>query len=83
MGCRPGKEAAMLLNPDFLGWLNSQTKVAKKDEKARPLVKRGEKINKGGADKAARANAYEGEEREANGDVEYLNERKTNYSFYA
>jgi hypothetical protein len=73
----------MLLNPDFLGWLNSQTKPVKKDEKARPLVTRGEKINKGGADKANRANTYEAEEREAGGDVEYLNERQTNFSFYA
>ncbi len=73
----------MLVNPDFLAWLNSQTKPARKDEKARPLVKRGERINKGGADRAGRANAYEGEEKEAAGDVEYLNERKTNVSFYA
>ncbi len=73
----------MLVNPEFLAWLNSQTKPAKKDEKARPMVKRGERINKGGADRSAKANTYEGEEREAAADVDYLNEKKTSLSFYA
>ncbi|UQZ89011.1 hypothetical protein C4J81_07290 [Deltaproteobacteria bacterium Smac51] len=73
----------MLVNPDFLAWIHSQTRTTKKDEKGRPLVKRGEKIDKGGADKANKANAYEGDEKEAAGDVDYLNERKTNLSFYA
>ncbi len=73
----------MLVNHEFLAWLNSQTKPARKDEKARPLITRGAKINKGGADKANQANTYTGEEKEAAGDVEYLNERKTSLSFYA
>lgn len=73
----------MLVNPEFFAWLKSQTKPVRKEDKGRPLVKRGEKITKGGADRAARANAYEGEAEERGSDVEYLNERKTNFSFYA
>lgn len=71
----------MLVNSEFLAWLNSQTKPARKEDKGRPLVRRGEKITKSAQDKSARAGAYEGEAEERGSDaVEYLNERKTNFS---
>lgn len=74
----------MLVNPDFLAWMHEQVRGARpKGKKAGPMVRRGENITPGDFDKNAPGAAYEGEEREAEAGVEYLNERHTNVSFYA
>lgn len=73
----------MLVHPEIYAWLNSQNRTEPKREKSRPLVTRGEKINRGGPEKTREAQQYEPDQDEQLNEVEYLNERKSNYNFYA
>jgi len=73
----------MLVHPEVYAWLNRQNRSERDEDKKRPLVARGEKINKGGAEKARETQAYDPEAEERGHEVEYLNERKSNLNFYA
>ena len=73
----------MLVNPEILAWLNRQSKTELEEKRTRPLVTRGEKINKGGPERARRAVDYAPENDEKGEEVEYLNERKSNLNCYA
>lgn len=73
----------MLVHPEIYAWLNRQTRAELEKEKPRPLVARGEKINRGGPEKTREAQQYEPEQEGRTDEVEYLNERKSNYNFYA
>ena len=73
----------MLVHPEVYAWLNRQNRTELEEKKARPLVARSEKINKGGPEKARQADLYD-PDLDATGpdDVDYLNERKSNLNLY-
>ncbi len=73
----------MLVHPEVYAWLNRQTRTEREEPKKRPLVTRGEKINKGGPEKAREALSYDPDMEERDSEVEYLNERKSSLNFYA
>lgn len=73
----------MLVHPEIYAWLNRQNRTDLEKERPRPLVARGDKVNRDGPEKAREAQAYEPEEEDRADEVEYLNERKSTYNFYA
>ena len=73
----------MLIHPEVYAWLNRQNRADLKEKKAGPLVTRSERINKGGTEKAPKAQSYDPDLDERDEAVEYLNERKSNFNFYA
>lgn len=75
----------MLVHPEISAWLNRQSKsrTGLEEKKAKPLVTRTNRINKGGMEKASNTQPYAGEEDERPEEVEYLNERKSSLNFYA
>ncbi|MDR1046131.1 MAG: hypothetical protein LBP33_13650 [Candidatus Adiutrix sp.] len=73
----------MLVHPEVGAWLNRQSRSELEEKKPRPLVVRGEKIGKGGAEKTRAAQKYDPEAGERGEEVEYLNERQTSLNLYA
>lgn len=73
----------MLVNPEIYAWLNRQSKTEQEKDRPRPLVVRGGKINRDGPERTRATQQYEPEGEDRADEVEYLNERKSNYNFYA
>lgn len=73
----------MLIHPEVYAWLNRQSRPEREEQKSRPLVSKAEKINKGGPEKARATQQYDPEDRERDGEIDYLNERDSKLSFYA
>ncbi|MDR2945779.1 MAG: hypothetical protein LBV79_03430 [Candidatus Adiutrix sp.] len=74
----------MLIHPEVYAWLNRQNRVERDETKPRPLVSRSEKINKGGPEKAKQVAIYDTDDDDSErGEVEYLNDRRSNLNFYA
>ena len=73
----------MLVNPEFIAWLNRQSRLELDKAKAPPLVKRGE--NTQSADTKKNNDVLWGKDNENKNheDVDYLNERPSNLNFYA
>ena len=73
----------MLVHPEVYAWLNRQSRTELEEKKSRPLVTRGEKINKGGAEKTRETRKYDPEAEERGDEVEYLNDRQSSLNLYA
>ena len=73
----------MLVHPEVYAWLNRQSRTELEEKKSRPLVTRGEKINKGGTEKTREAGKYDPEAEERGDEVEYLNDRQSSLNLYA
>ena len=73
----------MLVHPEVYAWLNRQNRTELEEKKARPLVTRSEKINKGGPEKTRLSTSYDPDLDEiGRDDVDYLNDRKSNLNLY-
>ena len=72
----------MLVNPEIYAWIHrlSQPKTV---EKKRPSITRGEATAQAGTEDKAHNASYVAEGQARSDKVEYLNERQSDYNFYA
>lgn len=72
----------MLVNPEIYAWLNRQNRPKSVERTKAPLVNRGENTNGANSDKTSEVKLYDLEATDKNEQVEYLNERKSNFTCY-